>query len=185
MWCFRWLYYVMLRSLDTIMLASFSQYKLGATPPSVTLRQKAIVSEKWFNVNIDDNARPSFHSLTHPKITSSPYLDLGLSLCPSASDSTRIGESRPSVLKEDKQAAVNWKIKAFDSMQFHVAICAHKHINMDANKKTNVRWSEECQGERFVARFLFRERSLKLIVLLLRRSNDWSEINCLKSILDV
>lgn len=39
---------------------------------------------------------------THPKITNSPYLDLGLSLCPSASDSARIGDSLPSVLKEKK-----------------------------------------------------------------------------------
>lgn len=39
-------------------------------------------------------------TVTHPKITNSPYLDLGLSLCPSASDSARIGDSRPSVLKE-------------------------------------------------------------------------------------
>lgn len=124
------------------MLASFSQHKLGASSPSIALRQKSIVPEwmnEWVNVVITKAARDcTIAMVTHPNITNSPYLDLGLSLWASASDSARIGDSRPSVLQWNERICI-WRrfpIERSSNVERHAMSrcdvtmrCARKNTN--------------------------------------------------------
>lgn len=167
------------------MLASFSQHKLGASSPSITLWQKSIVPE-WMNQHCDykSSSRCANASVTHPKITNSPYLDLGLSLWASASDSARIGDSRPSVLQRNQRLSIWNRFPSERSMltcdvtmrcarkntnkrRLNREQLEHKHCSCEAGKKQRKANPEQVEfvfffSFFFLSRFVAPSRSLAL-----------------------